>query len=216
MMSDSASYGVVSDPANPSRNFDIVGPTVDDDIRRAIGRHGAQAVKDAIRRRTKKGRGRKSVPDWPEISEILKEDARIWLEGGDPFMARTEYSIAKEYAERCPGHSQVSTHRRMMKKLAAHRIYFTLVQATYLSDDQYPHAAHLRALTELGQIGGHRGIWETRLALAESYIADYACKFGTPPQNLTMKEIEQGSRVTLQATPAAFNFFGSLLRALPK
>ena len=38
--------------------FDLVGPTVDDDIRRIIARYGTEAVKQAVKRVTKPKRGR--------------------------------------------------------------------------------------------------------------------------------------------------------------
>lgn len=194
------------------RRLDLIGPTVDNDIRRAVSRYGAKAVREAVQRLVKLKRGQKGIPDWPEISEILKEDARLWLEGGDPFTARSEYSIAKEHSERYPGQSQESTHRRMMKKLAEHRIYYTLVHATYLSEEEFSYLIHHRALTELAKIEGHGDLWVRRLELAGSDLADYESKFGAPSKNLTMKEIELGARHAPPATPAVFNFLGELLR----
>src|SRR3546814_20858378 len=98
--------------------MDLIGPTVDDDIRRAIARYGADAVKVAVKNATKAKRGRKKEPDWPELREIMEADAREWLAGNDTFTTRSNYSIAKELSERNPGHSIVSTHKRIERKLS--------------------------------------------------------------------------------------------------
>src|SRR3546814_11670708 len=93
--------------------MDLIGPTVDDDIRRAIARYGADDVKVAVKNATKAKRGRKKEPDWPEPREIMEADAREWLAGNDPFTTRSNYSIAKEIAESNLGHSIVSTNKRI-------------------------------------------------------------------------------------------------------
>jgi hypothetical protein len=177
--------------------FDLVGPTVDDDIRRAISRYGVQAVKDAVKRQTKAKRGRKAEKDWPEIDKVLKEDARKWLDGGDPFADRSNYSIAQAYANQNPGHSHAATHRRIMNKLAEKREIFTLINAYVISQNEYPYSAHLRTLRALIAFDGTGSHWEKSLELAEGSIADYTAKHGPPSDILTMKEVEHGAKNSL-------------------
>src|SRR3546814_4577745 len=47
--------------------MDIIGPTVDDDIRRAIARYGADDVKEAVKNATKAKGGGKKEPAWTEL-----------------------------------------------------------------------------------------------------------------------------------------------------
>src|SRR3546814_7581713 len=78
----------------------------------------------------------------------MEADAREWLAGNDPFTTRSNYSIAKELSERNPGHSIVSTHKRIERKLSRgpyNRRWFALVWAENLSRNQGPHGAHIRA-----------------------------------------------------------------------
>lgn len=107
--------------------FDLVGPTVDDDIRRIIARYGTEAVKQAVKRVTKPKRGRKPEKDWPELREVIESDARDWLAGGDPFSSRSNYSIAKDFADKNPGHSHPATMKRIERKLVQKRVWMTLV-----------------------------------------------------------------------------------------
>lgn len=176
--------------------LDLVGPTVDDDIQRAIWRYGLDAVQDAVKRKSKKKRGRKAEPDWPELSKVFKVDARRLLEGGDPFAERTNYSIATEYAERFPGHNRAATHRRILKKLAAKRVLFTLINAHSMSEKECPYSAHLAVLVRLEREAPDWG-WAKRLAFAEQSVRDYKAKHGEPDEGLTMEEIEQGARALI-------------------
>src|SRR3546814_9262509 len=85
----------------------------------------------------------------------MEADAREWLAGNDPFTTRSNYSIAKELSERNPGHSIVSTHKRIERKLSRgpyNRRWFALVWAENLSRNQGPHGAHIRALGALSDL----------------------------------------------------------------
>jgi len=173
--------------------YDLVGPTVDDDLRRIIKRYGRDAVLDAIKREGKKKRGRKAQPDWPELSKVLEEDARTLLEGGDPFPERTNYSIATAYAEANPGHSRAATHRRILRKLSQKRVILTLLSAHQVSHDQYPFEAHLGILRRIDREKPDWA-WSDLVALAETAVRDYTAKHGPPEPAMTMKEIENGAR----------------------
>src|SRR3546814_903184 len=177
--------------------MDLIGPTVDDDIRRAIARYGADAVKVAVKNATKAKRGRKKEPDWPELREIMEADAREWLAGNDPFTTRSNYSIAKELSERNPGHSIVSTHKRIERKLSRgpyNRRWFALVWAENLSRNQGPHGAHIRALGALSELpeSARPDLWKFSLDRARATLADYEVREGYPPSaEMTFREIEE-------------------------
>lgn len=194
--------GIAALLANPPK-WDLVGPTAEDDIQRAITRYGADAVKAAVRSLTRPKRGRKPERDWPELREVIETDARDWLAGGDPFSDRTNYSIARDFADKSPGHSAVSTHKRIERKLAKKpydRRWFVLVAAENLSRDGVPHAQHIRALEALAQLSHDAGgeVWQTSLKWARLAISDYEAKIGTPPPaELSMKAVKDAARNAL-------------------
>jgi hypothetical protein len=192
--------------------LELVGPTVDDDIRRAITRYGKDAVKEAVKRQTTSKRGRKPEKDWPELREAIEADARDWLEGGDPFATRSNYSMAKDFADRNPGHSYPATMQRIERKLAKNRAWMTFATAMNLSRDDYPHAAHIRALEALA---GAHPIWTDLLENAKSEIADYEARNGEPPPaHLSMKDIKDAAINALNS-PFKPNALGGLLGLLP-
>ena len=176
--------------------FDLVGPTVDDDIRRTITRYGALAVKDAVKLQTKAKRGRKPVADWHELRSVMDADAADWLAGGDPFKSRSNYSIAKEFADRNPGHNHPATMKRIGRKLKKREL-FALMTAEQTSREGHPFEVHLRTLAALGKVHGHP-LWQSELERAKSDIADYEAKTGTPPPaHLSMKEVAETAQNAL-------------------
>jgi hypothetical protein len=82
--------------------WDLVGPTVDDDIRRIIQRYGAEAAVEAIERQTRRKPGMPTKGDWKVLHKIVQEDARLWLAGGNPFMRGADHSVATWFAEAHP------------------------------------------------------------------------------------------------------------------
>ena len=198
--------------------MDLVGPTVDDDIRRAIQRYGAEAVKAAVKSATRAKRGRPLERDWPELRDIIHADALEWLAGGDPFAARSNYAIAKDFAERNPGHSVVSTHKRIERKLSRgpyDRRWFTLVTAENLSRDGFPYSAHLRALEAVASLPDTKiaDVWQSMLDRARSTVADFEAREGKPPDpSMSYKQIEEavqkGSLAALVAPPRRGGLFG--------
>lgn len=176
--------------------MDLVGPTVDDDIRRAIWRYGPQAVKEAVREATKAKRGRKREPDWSELRELIEADARDWLAGKDPFAARSNYAIAKEFSERMPGQSAISTHKRIERKLSHgphDRRWYTLVSAQDQSRMAGSYHRYLRALDALTKLQepSHPDLWQAVLDRARATIADFQAREGRPPpEEMTYQEIE--------------------------
>lgn len=177
--------------------FDLVGPTADDDVRRAIERYGAAAVKEAVQRQTTPKRGRKLEPnDLPELREIFVADAKDWLAGGDPFKTRKDYSIAKTLADRGPSHSHPSTLRRISRKLGKKRVWQTLVEAMYLGEKDYPYAAYIRTLKAMRD---QEQEWAFLLDRAQSSVEDYKAKFGNaPPAKMSMEEISVAVRTAFK------------------
>ena len=186
--------------SNPQQKFDLVGPTVDDDVRRLIRRYGTGAVKEAVRQQAKSKRGVKAKPDWLDLEPILKQDAARFLEGGNPFTERGNRTIAKEVAEDRPGQSNDATFDRVRKKLIRDRRYYTLVHAAWLSEISYPHAAHLNVLRALVRLGRH-GAWADHLLNAQSALADFVAKYGPPAAHLTMREVEDAAANAIPAEP---------------
>lgn len=186
-----------------SAKFDLVGPTVDDDVRRIIARYGADAVKVAVANQTKARRGRPPEKDWPELHDFLAQDAIDWLNGKEPFSMRTNYWIAKQIAEKRPGHSAVSTHERIEKKLKKWREQWMLYHAEHISRDAYPYKDHLRALAALANKSQYE-IWGQILERSLAEVEDYAARWGAvPPPEMTIKEIEHANLKNLTSLSGA-------------
>lgn len=166
--------------AAAATKFDIVGPTVDDDVRRIIARYGADAVKEAVKAQTKPKRGRKPEKDWPLLWPYIVRDAREFLDGGDPFERWSDWSIANDYAKEKPGQSPSATVKRILGRLKEKRRIFMLIEAERISRTDYPFAVNLRALTELTRAERHP-VWASMYARAQKHIDDYTAKYGAPP-----------------------------------
>lgn len=176
---------------NQLLNLDLTGPTVENEVGRLVVRYGVKAVKRAVREQTKSKRGAPPKDDdWRQIDEILKQDALRWLDGGDPFAERSNYSIARKFYEPHPQREFEKVHRRIMRKLQDRRRYYTFVHAEMASKDQYPYGDYLRVLAALVASGRLTNTWQTRLRLAEESIAIYTAKYGPPDTELAMHEIE--------------------------
>ncbi len=216
--------------AHGQPHLDLVGPSAGDDIRRAISRYGPEAVKIAVKEATKAKRGRKREPDWPELREIIESDARDWLDGKDPLQERSNYAIAKLFAERNPGHSVVSTHKRIERKLSKRpygRQWLTLVAAKIASLENYPFAAHIRALEALASLpdAQSRETWGLALAQARATVADYEAREGVPPPSaMSFAQVEDVVRngglaafITPRSSPKlASSGLGAILSATIK
>lgn len=186
--------------------FDLVGPTLDDDIRRLCARYGTEAVKEAVNRYAKPKRGRKPHKDWLELQSVIEADALDWLNGKDPFTLRSAYSIAKDFADNNPGHSRDATLNRIKRKLSKNRRWMVLYTATNLSFESHPYATHIRALEAFGKLESHP-VWVSILNHVNSVLIDYEAKKGeAPPVHMSMKEVEKTTSkmlLTLKALDAS-------------
>lgn len=194
----------VDEPAKSlgDMRYEPVGPTADHDIRRLIARYGTAEVRAALKRQGKVRRGRKLEPDWSDLSPVLEDDARIWLEGGDPFTARSNYAIAKEFADRKPGQSHPATMKRIERKLAQKRVLYTLYAAEQIGAEGYPFEAFLRTLEALAKLQPEFP-WPSMRDHALRDIKTYTRKVGhEPAPSLTMREVEEVSRNALLKPPS--------------
>ena len=197
--------------AQIATKYDLVGPTVDDDVRRIIGRWGAEAVKDSVKAQTKPKRGRKPEKDWPLLWPYIERDAREWLEGGDPYERWSDWAIANEYAKEHPGQSTSSTVKRIVGRLKAKRQIFILIEAERISRADYPFACNLRALTELTRAERHP-VWASMYARATKYLEDYKAKYGTAPEeDFPMMKVEMLAEMPLPK-PEGSQYVGLLER----
>jgi hypothetical protein len=191
--------------------YDLVGPTVDDDLRRLIARYGIDDVAAAFKKQAKSKRGRKPVEDWPELQSEIEADARHWLSGGDPFSCRSNYSLAKSFADKNPGHSHPATMRRVERKLAQRRVKLTLVTAMALSTIDYPFSSHIRAIDAICEIEPNLFFVEIQYN-RKKILKDYEAKYGAaPPSHFSMMDVEEASRKELLAVdlPRVLNGIGS-------
>lgn len=193
--------------------MELARPTVDDDVTRLVRAHGFEAVKEALDKQApRKKRGPPKEPVWPELHRLfIAEDARTWLEGGDPFVERTNYAIAKGYADLHPGHSHPATMKKIERRLKEQpygRPWQTLVSAMEQSRDAYPYASHIRTLEALAELDCHP-VWEMVMESKKRDLDNYTAEHGEPPDSLTMKEIEAGARTPLE------NFLGTPLLPPP-
>lgn len=177
----------------PLPALDLIGPTADDDIRRAIHRYGPSAVKDSIKRMARKRPGPRKDEDWRILDEkFLKDDARHWLEGGNPFQRGADHSAAKWFEEHYPDQNVQpgSVAKRIYRKLKKHRRRYVLIEAYWMSEDSYPYQRHLATLRALSEGPGIDAIWHNALYNAESVVRDYSIKFRRVPRpKMTMREV---------------------------
>jgi hypothetical protein len=164
---------------------------LDFQIRTLIARHGADAVCDALAKATKKKRGRRPDEDWPFLSENMGLDAKDWLEGRDPFKLRTNYAVAKRFAEEHPGHSAVSTYARVERKLRDKRRWWMLVSAQQLARSEFPIADYLRAMDALGKLDRTTHVWADILGFGRKRLDEYRATIGEPDPEMTYEAMAQ-------------------------
>lgn len=173
--------------------WDLVGPTVADDIYRAIQRYGADEVQRAVKEATKKKRGRKREPDWINLKDVIEEDARKWLEGRDPIAERSHYSIAKEYAAHNPGHDEGSTRKRIERKLARgmhNRLWYILWSAEEQTRENYSYLEHIRAIKAIRDLTDPK-LGQLMIDRTLRTVTDYeAREGGLPPEHMTFADVE--------------------------
>ena len=166
--------------------------TLDDEMRHLVTRHGAAAVKKAAIRLTKKRKGRPAEKDWQELKDVLQQDAMDWLDGRDPFKERSNYSVAKDFTYKNPGHNHASTQRRIMKKLSAKRHIMFLLHAYMISEESRPFGDYFRTVDAIALVDAR---WGQSINNAtdrnRGLLQRYRERFGEPDSFLSIAEIDQ-------------------------
>ena len=111
--------------AKPSHIFgrnSISAPDAEAGVHALISQFGREAVETGYKKALKPRMGRSAVDDTTELFEFFKQDAADILAGGNPSKIRSNRALAKQISAVKPGHSRESTQRRIMGKLAKHRI----------------------------------------------------------------------------------------------
>lgn len=191
-------------PDTPPK-LDFVGPTVDDDMRRLIRRYGVEAAQVALKSQSAGKPGRPHENDWLLLADIIREDARDWLAGGNPFKTRSNGAIARDFVEQRPGQSRASTKKRIKLKLSRSRRYVTFCEAERLARSEYPYDQYLRALNALIVAGKYTALWAEQSYRTLACIAEYTAKFGEPPPNMTIQQLEADAAKPLTPTPTPEN-----------
>lgn len=184
--------------------------TLEDEIGRLVRQHGADAVRDATKRHTKKKAGRKQEVDLKHLKEWFDQDADDWLDGLDPLEIRSNYSMAKHVSQLAPSHYQASTHRRVMRKLAARRASIIMIVAWERAEKYRPHADYFRACDAL--IAANSLMRDRVEWLADNLrgkVERYKERFGEIDSALTIPQIEEALKAPL--LPASNSKLAGLL-----
>jgi hypothetical protein len=201
--------------------WDIVGPTVEDDLRRVISRYGVEAVRKAAAKLAKAQRGRPKVDDLDELKAATHADAHDWLEGRNPYDLRSDYSIAKEIADKKPGQSHPATMKRILRKLkngkSGGRRFRMLAIAEHLGSEGYSYRIYQKTVEELSGMGVHK-VWDELADRVRSDIADYERKRGeSPGPEMSMKEVREAARQEVVGrAPSPSHMIGQIDSAFKK
>ncbi|WP_288459308.1 hypothetical protein [uncultured Sphingomonas sp.] len=172
------------------------GRTLDDELRSLVTRYGADAVREAAKKATAKKRGRRPERDWPLLRPWLDQDVEDWLAERDPFAARSNYLIAKEYAAKHPGHNPIATAERIERKLREKRRWMLFAVALGRTDKGWPISVYLKACEGLIEEGGSRD-WSFLLDRPRGVLARYEERFGNDATALSLDEMEEALRQPL-------------------
>lgn len=174
-------------------------------MRRLIRRYGAEAAQIALKSQTAGRSGRPHEKDWLLLADIIREDARDWLAGGDPFKTRRSAAIARNFADEHPGQSRASTISRIKQKLSRSRRYVTFCEAERLARAEYPYGQYLRALNALIDTGKFAPLWAEQSYCTLACIAEYTAKFGEPSPAMTIQQLEADAAKPFTPTPTPKN-----------
>lgn len=171
-------------------------PSLEQEIRRLIAIHGADAVKREIAAATKARRGAPPKKDGLLLRPYLEADANDWLEGRNPFEMRTNNANAcKADAANPDPHTQPNSQwRRLMRWQERWRERIMLYSALKLAEDSYPYPAYFRVLEELAKSPEMDGLWPRALELDREILARYREVYGEPPSDITWVELKAKPR----------------------
>jgi hypothetical protein len=179
--------------AEPNALAAFLNRSLDDELIALVQKHGADAVRDAAKRATAKKRGRRPEKDWLNLKEWVYQDAEDWLYGRDALTIRSNYAVAKAFAEKFPGHNVFATKERIERKLRQSRRWYMLVVARERSESEFPHEVHLRTLRELAELDTHP-VWARLFESALGVLIRYREKFGAPEPDKPFEQLESELR----------------------
>lgn len=162
--------------------------SLDEQMRSLVARFGADAVRASAKRVTAKKRGRKAEKDWVGLKPWVSLDVEDWIHGRDPFAIRSNYAIAKAYAEQNPGYNIVATNNRIERKLRELRRWMMLQHARIRSETECPLETYIRASRELVQLDPESSQFFLEHALGR--LARYRERFGEPAPEKTLQQLE--------------------------
>lgn len=170
--------------------------TLDDELKRLIGLHGADTVREAIHRLTKKKVGRKQERDLFDLGDWFEQDAVDWLNGRNPLVLRANYAMAKHVADREKPHNRAATHRRIMRKLSAKRKSIMHILAWQRAHELRPFPDYFRAGEALVALDPK---WEETVQWSadnvRGKIERYKSKYGEIDLTLTIPQIDEALNV---------------------
>ncbi|GGZ21610.1 hypothetical protein [Asticcacaulis endophyticus] len=186
---------------------------LDEEIQRLVKKYGKPAVVEALKKNKQK-RGPKTRTDWKFLAPIFRIDAVDFIEGRNPFELRTNYKIANFYAEKQPGHSPISTFRRLLRDLKEGRPDRVYLKAYFYSEVEYPYETHIKTLNRIIKALPSAEHWPSFLEISQHWIDDHVQRIGPIPPHFTMKEIreavlKQPVNYVLEASKASLGLFGS-------
>ena len=94
---------------------------LDGALQKLIERYGIDQIRHSAGRLGRRKVGRVKEPDWRRMKGDILQDANDWLDGKEPSVLRSNYSIAKAFSQKYPGQSKAATHARIMRKLRTQR-----------------------------------------------------------------------------------------------
>jgi hypothetical protein len=165
---------------------------LDAELNTLITRYGKAEVRKASVKLTAGKKGRKQERDWPIIGpEICRLDALAWIKGQDPFQLRSNYAIAQDFAQRYPGQSITSTHRRIMRKLKEKRQWFFQNLAWSIASDELPFRQYFEVMS---RIENRDERWTRILSndfdLRTGQLESYRSYYGEPDDEMRFPDIE--------------------------
>ena len=154
------------------------------ELERLLARFGKAVVGKEAKRLTKGTGGRKYKDDAGLLWELVKSDVQAVIDGIDIFEKRTKYSIAKEFAEKNPGHSNAATHQRIENKLN-NRKNAVILAAIIEVIESYPHVKFVDISDKYGHLKFFKNLFDLHLGVIE----EYRKLIGAPPEEMSMAHI---------------------------
>lgn len=132
-------------------------------------------IKYTLKELTKKKVGRRTIPDWELLADLIREDAGRIL--GRTSIARTSSrSTAIKLAPQAQRQSLDSAQSRLQDKLGKHREHYALVTAAAVAAVEEPVLKYLDLCEELADGIQSRRYWQQTLKDAKWAVDAYRAK----------------------------------------